>query len=68
MDDPASLTRDVASAGAKVAPPVMVTAAHVLGGLTLNDLLTMATIAYVLLQSGFLVWKWIRAARRPGAS
>lgn len=73
MAVPASdMTRDITVAGAKTAPPVAVSLAAHLGALTLNDWLAIATIVYVVLQTGYLVWKWSRewrAARRlRGAS
>ena len=44
----------------KSAPPVVVTAAAVAENITLNEWVAIATIVYVVLQAGYLVWKWYR--------
>lgn len=60
-------------------PPVVVSAAAVVNGLTLQDWVCIGTLVYLALQSGYLLWKWWRdytdeveedAAKRklPGAS
>lgn len=43
-----------------VAPPA---ALHVVG-ISMNDLLLFSSFAFILLQCGYLVWKWRRDARR----
>jgi hypothetical protein len=35
-----------------------------MAGLPLSDWLVVASIAFVALQAGYLVWKWRRDARR----
>lgn len=32
-------------------------------GLTLNEWVAVATITYFVLQSGYLIWKWVKEAR-----
>lgn len=39
------------------APPAVATGA-VLAGLTLNEWVAAATIAYIVLQAAYLGWKW----------
>lgn len=48
----------------KATPPVTVSAALVLGGLTLNDWVLIATLIYIALQGGHLLWKWWKEAKR----
>lgn len=64
-------TRDVAteaaSAAAKLAPPAAVATASA-SGLSLQEWVYVVTIAYVVLQSLHLGWKWFRewmASRAP---
>lgn len=53
------MREDVVVATAKASPPV----AAMLFGLTLNDLVALATLAYLGLQALYLVWKWLRERR-----
>lgn len=53
----------IAGEGLKAAPPVTVTAWAWMSGLTLNEIVALATLAYIALQIGYLVWKWIREIR-----
>lgn len=48
---------EVAQQTAYSAPPVVATGA-VLAGLTLNEWVATATIAYIVLQAAYLGWKW----------
>ena len=51
----------VAAGGAQVvAPPAAI---HV-AGISMNDVLLFSSFAFILLQCGYLVWKWRRDARR----
>jgi len=34
-------------------------------GLTLNELVAIATLVYITLQAAYLVWKWIREYQAP---
>lgn len=54
----------IAQESLKASPPVTITVVAWMQGLTLTDVVALATLAYVLLQSGYLVWKWVREARR----
>jgi hypothetical protein len=56
-DAPQSLARDAGAEAVKLIPPVAV------WSLTLNNVLAAVSIAYVLLQIAFLVWKWQRATK-----
>lgn len=56
---------DIAVEGAKVSPPVAVIAVSS-QGMTLQDWVLVATLAYIGLQAGWLVWKWYRALRTKG--
>lgn len=53
----------VAVEAAKSAPPVAVMAAAI-AGLTLQEWVFVVTIVYVVLQAGYLAWKWRREARK----
>jgi hypothetical protein len=50
--------------GAKSAPPVIVAGGAWLFGLTLNDWVAIGTIAYLVLQGGFLIWKWVKEYKK----
>lgn len=50
---------DIAAEAAKAAPPVAVTGATVVG-VTINDLILWATLVYLVLQIGFLLYRWQR--------
>lgn len=43
---------------AKAAPAVVGAA---IAGVTLNEAVAAATLFYILLQAGYLIWKWRRA-------
>jgi hypothetical protein len=34
------------------------------GAVTLNDAVLIATLAYIVLQAAYLIWKWVREARK----
>ncbi len=55
--------KDIAVEGAKASPPVAILAASATQGWTLSHALTAITILYVLLQIGWLVWRWRKAAQ-----
>lgn len=52
------LKTDVTTEAAKLAPPAIVAA------WTLNDVVLLATLAYVALQAAYLIWKWRREYRK----
>ena len=54
---------DIASEAIKAAPPIAITTAVTVGGLTLNEWVAIATLLYIVLQSGWLVWKWYHAIK-----
>jgi hypothetical protein len=60
------LLADAATEAAKATPPVAVVSAGPVLGLTLQDAVYIATLIYVALQAGWLLWKWWRAARTKG--
>ena len=47
-------------------PPIAINVATTVGGFSLNDWVMLATLAYIGLQAGWLVWKWWKAARTKG--
>jgi hypothetical protein len=57
---------DLASEAQKAAPPIAVVAAKHVAGLSLNDWVMIATLAYIALQAGYLLWKWWKAAHTKG--
>lgn len=64
---PQRLTRvntDIASEAAKAAPPAVITTVAAVGGLSLNNIIGIATLTYIVLQAGYLLWKWRRDWRR----
>lgn len=54
----------IAAEAAKAAPPVAVAGSVLIFGLTVNDAVQYATLAYLALQAMYLLWKWRREARR----
>jgi hypothetical protein len=54
---------DVIAEAAKAAPPVAVATAATAGGITINEWVAIATLIYIVLQSGWLVWKWYHAIK-----
>lgn len=56
-----NLIQDLSTAGLKVSPPITVYA------LTLNEWVAVATILYLILQAGYLIWKWRTERRRARA-
>lgn len=53
---------DVAAEAAKASPAVAVAAATSVFGFSLNEWVAIATLIYIILQAGWLVWKWYHAA------
>jgi hypothetical protein len=50
---------DIAAEAAKASPPVAVAGATV-AGIQVNDLILWATLIYIVLQIGFLLYRWQR--------
>lgn len=54
------MNTEIASEAAKAAPPVTVIATSTLAGWSLNNFIGLATLVYIILQAGYLLWKWRR--------
>ena len=54
-----SYKSDVAAEAAKATPPITVAGATV-AGVQINDLILWATLIYLVLQIGFLLFRWQR--------
>lgn len=50
---------DIATEAAKASPPVAVAGATI-AGMPINDLVLWATLVYLVLQIGFLLYRWGR--------
>lgn len=59
------VTNAAAAAAGKSAPPLAVVTASWLGAIDMTFLVGAATFVYVVVQLGYLVWKWRREARKP---
>jgi hypothetical protein len=57
---------DVAVETMKSTPPLAVIVAGTLGGYSLQDWVLVATLIYIGLQVGWLLYKWYKAARKKG--
>lgn len=57
------LIKDVAAEGAKATPPIAVVGTSIAQGLTINTVVGTLTIVYLLMQIGWLAWRWRRAAQ-----
>lgn len=54
MDTPTEMAREIGHAVVRVAPPAAVLA------MPPNEILAWVSIAYVILQGAYLIWKWRR--------
>ena len=54
---------DVAVETAKLSPPAVVVGTSIAQGWTINNVVGTLTILYLLLQIGWLLWRWRRAAQ-----
>lgn len=59
----ANTATQVVDGGLRVAPPVTVSAASIMG-LGLDEWMYIATILYTVLQGSYLVYKWRRSHKR----
>lgn len=50
---------DLAAEAVKATPPITVAGAT-LAGMSLNDMVLIATLVYIVLQASFLLYKWYR--------
>jgi hypothetical protein len=57
---------DIGTESLKAAPPVAVVVYQKGSGLTLNEWVMIATLAYIGLQSAWLLWRWWKAASKKG--
>lgn len=55
---------EITTEAAKAIPPATVAFVAPLNGWTLNDSVLSATLVYIVLQAGYLIWKWWRESRR----
>jgi len=49
---------DITTQAAKSAPPVLVSLIAFIAELSLNNIIGAVTLLYLLLQVGYLLWKW----------
>lgn len=61
----ANLANEISAAGLKVAPPAILSAVTA-SGWGVQEWMYAATLAYVVLQGAYLIWKWRREARKRG--
>ena len=54
------MKQEVAQEAVKSAPPVAITGFAWMNGLTLNEMVALATLGYIGLQALYLLWKWYR--------
>jgi len=59
-----STKHEIAAEAVKAAPPITVAGATV-AGVSLNELILWATLLYLVLQIGFLLYRWWRLAWAP---
>ena len=55
--------KDLAIEGAKATPPIAVVGTSIAQGWTINHAVAALTIVYLLLQIGWQLWRWRRAAQ-----
>ena len=55
---------EITQEGLKTTPPVAVMAWTWMHGVTLNEIVALATLGYIVLQAAYLIWKWIREYKR----
>lgn len=55
----------IAAEGLKATPPITVSVVAFTQGLTISDAVGYATLAYIAMQAAYLLWRWIREARKP---
>jgi hypothetical protein len=60
----ADIHQSMAAAGARATPPVVVSAASTLSHAPLQDWVYILTLVYLVVQIGYLLWKWWRAIHR----
>jgi hypothetical protein len=58
------MKKEIAEEAVKASPPLVVTVGSWLAGLTINEFVGLTTIFYILLQAGYLIWKWTKEYRQ----
>lgn len=58
------MNADLAEAGIKSAPPLAISAAITVGGVTLQEWVLLATLIYTVMQAVALIFKFIRFIRK----
>lgn len=56
------MMKEIAGEAAKASPPVAVVGTSLAQGWTINHVVAALTIVYLLLQIGWLLWRWNRQA------
>lgn len=64
---PSEVKEEAVSQAVKAVPAVAAATTTLVLGLTLNDLLAIASIVFIAMQAAYLVWKWRREAKRDAA-
>ncbi len=59
-----SITTQAATEAAKAAPPVAAAVGAATHSISINHVVGAVTIAYVVLQAAYLIWRWRRDHRR----
>lgn len=57
------IIKDVVTEGVKATPPLVVVGKSIAEGWTINHTVAVLTIVYLLMQIGWLAWRWRRAAQ-----
>lgn len=63
-DKTVAVKQEIVQEAVKAVPPVTVTGVAWVQGLTISDLVGYATLAYIVLQAAYLLWRWVRQIRR----
>ncbi len=61
-----TMQQEVVTEALKASPAIGVVVAHKIAGFQINEWVGLVTCAYIVLQAAYLVWKWVREARRKG--
>jgi len=56
-------TADLTAQASKSAPPALAWLIAFVGEISLNNIIGVVTLIYIVLQAGYLVWKWRRDIR-----
>lgn len=55
-----TIVKDMQSEAVKTVPALGGVAIY---GYTLNEMVAIATLAYIVLQAAYLIWRWVKEAR-----